>query len=619
MSGWGSRSLNGFGGTDGLPITSDAFQTTTDGSDFYFVCISDDVSQLVFATYFGGAAMYAREHVDGGTSRFDRKGKIYQAICAGCGGQSSFPTTPNAWSTTNESFNCNLAAVKIDFGMPIVVADFSIPNILCAPWDLPLEIVNHSQIIDTATTSYFWDFGDGTTSTLPEPTHFYTQSGIYQITLVVSDNGSCNFKDSLTKSLLVLSNTVDTLPTLSLCYGDFVQIGVTPDVNASYRWLPDSTLSNMYISNPTVSPLQSTTYTLTVNISGCTDTLIQRVEVYYLRVTASADTTVCLGDTVCLHAFPDSASSYSLIEWSQTPYFDATFGINQWDIRVSPMTTTTYYVRISGYGCTSTDTVTVYIDKITISDLPDIILCFEDSAQLSVVHDGGENCYYHWSVPGAGEYYVANPYVSPSSSTTYSVTVTNSTGCTASTTGRLVRQISTFPTPLTAWCEVCSIWPGSSTMISATDYGENYTYNWMPTTCVDNPDAPKTRVSPRHSTLYTIAVTDTFGCTMTAEVYVNVKNVTCGEPFVYIPNAFSPNGDGKNDILYVRGDILTDLYFAIYNRWGERVFETTQLSVGWDGTYKGKRCQQGVYDYYFRGTCLDEEHVEMKGNITLIR
>lgn len=617
MSGWGSGTLNGFGGTAGLPITNDAFQSTTDGSDFYFICLNDDVSQLVFATYFGGSAMYAREHVDGGTSRFDRKGKIYQAICAGCGGQSSFPATPNAWSTTNGSSNCNLAVVKIDFGLPVVVADFSIPNIICAPLELTFE--NHSQIIDTATTTYFWNFGDGTTSTLAEPVHLYTQTGIYQITLVVSDYGSCNFMDSLTKSLLVMANTTDTLPTLSLCYGDFVQIGVAPNVDVDYQWLPDSTLSSTDISNPIASPLQATTYILIASTPECTDTLIQRVEVYYVHINTINDTTICYGDTAFLHVSPDPASLDTLLEWSLSPDFSNPFALNQWDIAVSPATTTTYYVRISGHGCSSAGSVTVYVDKVTVSDLPELILCFEDSVCLSVSHNGGENCQYHWSVAGVGEYEEAAPCVSPESSTIYSVTVTNSRGCTASATGNIIRQTGTFPIPLTAWCDVCSIWQHNSTTIYATDYGEYYTYQWSPATNMSNPDKPTTQVSPMESTLYTIVVTDSFGCTKAAEVYVKVDSITCGEPFVYIPNAFSPNGDGNNDVLYVRSHILTDFYFAIYNRWGEKVFETTQQSVGWDGTYKGKPCQQGVYDYYFKGTCLDEERVKMKGNITLIR
>lgn len=118
ISGWGGAdnqgSLGGPGGNvKGMPLTNDAFQKTTDGSDFYIAIFSKDINTLLFATYFGGDGI--DEHDDGGTSRFDREGIIYQSVCGGCGGQSQFPTTPGAWSRTNRSTNCNNALFKIDF------------------------------------------------------------------------------------------------------------------------------------------------------------------------------------------------------------------------------------------------------------------------------------------------------------------------------------------------------------------------------------------------------------------------------------------------------------------------------------------------------------------------
>ncbi len=118
ISGWGGKDNIGFlGGPDGdvvgLPTTSNAFQKATDGSDFYVAVFSKNLNVLLFATYFGG--LNIAEHVDGGTSRFDKEGIIYQSVCGGCGAQSQFPTTPDAWSRTNNSDNCNNALFKIDF------------------------------------------------------------------------------------------------------------------------------------------------------------------------------------------------------------------------------------------------------------------------------------------------------------------------------------------------------------------------------------------------------------------------------------------------------------------------------------------------------------------------
>jgi gliding motility-associated-like protein len=114
-------------------------------------------------------------------------------------------------------------------------------------------------------------------------------------------------------------------------------------------------------------------------------------------------------------------------------------------------------------------------------------------------------------------------------------------------------------------------------------------------------------------------VTDTFGCFKTDTVTVFVTERICEEPYVYIPNAFTPNGDGNNDILYVRSEILETFTFRIYNRLGELLFETTNTQSGWDGKFKGEKCIPGVYDYYLEGKCNNKEYILKKGNITLIR
>ncbi|MBC8173604.1 MAG: PKD domain-containing protein, partial [Chitinophagales bacterium] len=97
----------------GMPTTGDAYQSTTDGSDYYFIVFERDAEALIYASFFGGST--TSEHVDGGTSRFDKKGRIYQAVCAGCGGSDAFPTTDGAYSETNNSFNCNLGVIKFEF------------------------------------------------------------------------------------------------------------------------------------------------------------------------------------------------------------------------------------------------------------------------------------------------------------------------------------------------------------------------------------------------------------------------------------------------------------------------------------------------------------------------
>ena len=109
------------------------------------------------------------------------------------------------------------------------------------------------------------------------------------------------------------------------------------------------------------------------------------------------------------------------------------------------------------------------------------------------------------------------------------------------------------------------------------------------------------------------------GFTRTDTVPVYVRDVICEEPYVFVPNAFSPNGDGKNDILYVRGEVIREVSFKVYDRWGEKVFETNDLTRGWDGTFRGQPCEPGVYDYHLQVTCLGMKRYFKKGNVTLLR
>lgn len=616
LSGWGSPQLNHFGGTSGLPITSDAFQTTTDGSDFYFMSISDDASSLIYATYFGGAANSAREHVDGGTSRFDKHGKIYQAVCAGCGGQSSFPTTSWAYSTTNGSSNCNLAAIKIDFSLPVVVADFLVPNVVCLPDSV--FFTNYSQTISSE-TAITWDFGDGTTSTEWEPRHLYVQTGYYEITLIVQDLGSCNMADTLRKRILVLANTQSTLPTVNICEGDFAEIGVPPSIGVDYLWSPAQTLSNPTISSPIATPDVTTTYTLIASTLGCVDTITQQVALHTLDATYSGDTLVCPGNYATLSLDVSTEDPY-LIAWSETADFMTIISEGTVPIQVSPTTSKYYFARVRTAYCTKIIPVLVKVDQLIIFQAQDFLLCFEESIPLSVQYSGGLPPYqFQWLLGDGSTYNGAQPQVSPQHSTNYTVTITDALGCTADTNGYITVREGTFPEPLQAWCDRHEVIAYHETILQSTDYGSDYTYQWTPSAKLTTPGKPSTTAIMTETTTFTITVTDIFGCTRSDTVTVKVNPIVCGTPFVFIPNSFTPNGDGINDVLYVRSDILDVCYFVIYNRWGEKIFETHDQNIGWDGTYKQKDCQRGTYDYYFKGTCMDGDELELKGNVTLIR
>ena len=195
LSGWNGNSntiSNGgpvLGNTNNLPVTADAIQTSTDGSDFYFMVLDRDATNLVYGSFFGGAG---NEHVDGGTSRFDPNGSIFQAVCAGCG-SGGFPTTPGAYSQTNGSSNCNLGVIKLDFEATVRAkpeVNFAIDtDTVCD--SLFVKFTNSSVNADT----YLWDFGNGQVSSEEEPATVYSSFGNYRVRLIALDT-NCGISDT---------------------------------------------------------------------------------------------------------------------------------------------------------------------------------------------------------------------------------------------------------------------------------------------------------------------------------------------------------------------------------------------------------------------------------------
>ena len=173
-----------------MPLTPDAFQATTDGTDFYFIVLAKDAQSLLFASYFGGDGYI--DHVDGGTSRFDKRGVMYEAICAGCGGNSLTPTTTGAWSQTNDSWNCNELGLKIAFNLS--GTNVSVSAHPRATGCVPLTVQFQSQVSNV--TSVTWYFMDGGTSTQANPQHTFRDTGTYNVMLVGYNPNSCNVRDT---------------------------------------------------------------------------------------------------------------------------------------------------------------------------------------------------------------------------------------------------------------------------------------------------------------------------------------------------------------------------------------------------------------------------------------
>lgn len=265
MTGWGGQ-LNGLTGnshwntnTTGMPITFDAFQKTTSGNDFYFIVLTGDAKNMVYGTYMGGR--FSLTHVDGGTSRFDKHGIVYHAVCAGCrasnptgGPTSDFPTTPGVWSNLNRSPNCNNAAFKFDLSS--LIADLKGPLTDVCVQDT-VEFLNTS----IGGELFFWDFGDGIKIVTPEPVtqkHVYQNAGSYVVKLKVIDEGTCKAVDSTRVNINVGDHVAVVQEDDEICGGTSYSLKATGGVG--YQWTSSTGDFTSNEQSPTITPEETTDY-----------------------------------------------------------------------------------------------------------------------------------------------------------------------------------------------------------------------------------------------------------------------------------------------------------------------------------------------------------------------
>jgi gliding motility-associated-like protein len=275
LSGWGgninSRVSKYVGGnTFDMPVSGDAFQKSTDGSDFYLMVLEKNAEKLLYGTYLGAMNATSGEHVDGGTSRFDKRGIVYHAICA-CRDNSQFPTTPGAWSNINRSGGgCNNGVFKFDLSSLRAAFttdshEFDKPGVIqdC----FPFEVVFLNRSIGGI--NFEWDFGDGNTSNQPDSIfHVYEDAGVYEVTLSAYDENTCIKVDVAKGRLNVFEPHFEVPSDQLICKNDEIELNA--DGSRIYRWEPADGLNNQHIANPVASPDSTTTYYLyMLDDQGC--------------------------------------------------------------------------------------------------------------------------------------------------------------------------------------------------------------------------------------------------------------------------------------------------------------------------------------------------------------
>jgi gliding motility-associated-like protein len=363
LAGWGgsvnaSTNNNTSSSTRNLVVTDDAIQSLTNGNNFYIAILEQGAKSLLYATYFGSrdrSGTVQGDHVDGGTSRFDKNGTIYHATCA-CGG-STFPVTPEAWSETNKSDNCNNAAFKIDIDR--LKADFDVysgstKDVLrgCAP--LSLSFTNTSE----GGVDYIWDVGGNTFSREKDQSEYtFTKPGEYIVTLKAYNRLSCKRVDVAQKTIIVETLNSKIKADTTVCENTKLQLWASG--GTQYKWSPSTGMDNAAIAMPSVTVKENAEFSVEIsNASGCKVTEKMNVTVDKKNdFIDMPDVEVCPGATVVLSVAGD-ATQY---RWLANDGLTETIGKS---VTVKPEKTTTYTIEgIYADGCRPVREITVKVDR----------------------------------------------------------------------------------------------------------------------------------------------------------------------------------------------------------------------------------------------------------------
>jgi gliding motility-associated-like protein len=572
VSGWGGAIAPGFpsAGTKGLSTFGPGqLSTSTDGEDLYFFVLERSAKNILYATFFGsitGTNGPLGDHVDGGTSRFDKNGTIYQSVCS-CLGSNPAPGTAirgtaGVWSSNNmsadpNSAHCNLLAIKLAFNLAGVGAGLK-ASIKGTVRDTSGCVPMTVDFTDTLAQgkSYVWDFGDGTTpvsSTTATISHNYTAVGIYKVMLVAIDSSTCNIADTTFINMHVRNDNASV---------SFVSNKIPPCDKLTFEFNNTST-------GPASKPFSNKSFTWDFGDgtklsagAGIVTHMYTTGGAYNVKLTLN-DTNYCNSPDSLIKQIslsPNVIANFTFPATACAP-FNAVFR--------NTSTAGQQFFWDFGDGSTSTQTNPTHV------------------------------------YPSPGTYLVQLIAVDPNTcnkrdTITKNVTVVN----------KPTASYTYSPNPTMANMPIQLVNTSSGAV----------SYKWI------FGDGKTITTAKRDSVIsYQYQKTGTYNVCLIAFNAAGCSDTTCTQISISVevgysvPNAFSPNGDGVNDKVFIRGFGVTKVSFQIFNRWGELVFASSDVNAGWDGYYKGKLQAQDIYHYSAVVEFYTGEKLAKKGDITLLR
>ncbi len=534
----------------------------------------------------------------------------------GDGGSSTLPAPTHTYADTgvyvlklvvNRGQPCSDSATALVKVYPGFFPDF---NFAGQCQNIPIQFSDLTTATYGGPNRWQWNFGDpaspSNTSTIKNPTHTYNAVGSYNVVFVVETDKGCI--DTLTKTIDILDQ-----PPLAVSNDTLICIIDTLQLNANgtgtYLWSPNYMISNVNIANPLVSPDVTTTYSVRLTDAfGCTADKAITVNVKsFVTLFGGNDTTICRNDSVLLQLTSDAL----YYQWTETPAGNTLNNPTIKNPTATPVVATTYHVVGSIGKCIAEDDITVVPVPYPAANAgPDQTICFGQSAQLNA--SGGS--IYSWS-PAAflTATNIPNPQsVKPSDNVRYIVTVRDVLGCPKPVKDTIILSVAKIKA--NAGPRDTSVVIDQPLQLNASG---STNYAWTPITWLSNPLISNPVALPQNDIEYVVRVSNNFGCFDTDSIRVHVFKV---KPDLFVPNAFTPNGDGSNDIFRPIPIGMKSLdIFRVYNRWGQMLYSGTGNGSGWDGRFAGRPQETATYVWYAEGIDYTDKKIKRKGTVILIR
>jgi len=618
------------------PTNYTVFTVTVTGADGCSITLHDTVTAGSITAHITGrdtlcAGMVDTLYASGGSS--NPPGTIY-SWSNGKTTSSIIVTPPIGLTTYSVNINSGIGGCNASTTYPVYVypvpsftLGFSPADSICAPGFVNISVGGAGS----NTFSWFGPpYGDTVTTDFiaaPPVTTIYT--------LVVHEPLGCTF-DSLVKVKVNYPPHVSFTGATDLCDGSFATICASG--GEQYAWSTGASTSCINIE--AISGIAGLTYTVQVSSGECykdTSFSVAFDSMPHNTFFVFPDTSICVGDSVSIYAssnnrFNTPGYQYTYL-WNTGSTLDS-INVGKRNVFLTPGVYTSYLTVT--HGACSLDSAQINI-KVYLPPNPrvfpaDTTICQWDSVKLTA--EGGQ--YYAWSSTpgpkwtpapeGLGHYFYigdtdrvkASPNGLPPLDVAPAVTIYTvyvcSWGCCKRDTA--IVNVTAGVTGFNVCCNE-TVPAGTPVNLSAT-FNPEPSYEvqaWTPATGLSCDNCPNPTATVDTTTKYVVTFLDLgTGCFVNDSVTITIFNCN-----VFVPNAFSPNGDGVNDFLYVRSLCMKSMDFIVFDRFGNKVFETTVQDKGWDGTFKGKPMEVGTYMWELSALLSDGTHIAKSGNVTLVR